>query len=142
MADNDRHMATKTEHVWETDNLLKQVAAIRHGIPVSELRFLIEYLQVSRTLAAHVLRMSPRTLERRTSGHQLLKPAESERVVRLGAVFRLAVEVLGDNAAAQRWFQKSRAELSGDTPFEHCDTEPGRIEVERVLGRIADGVYA
>jgi uncharacterized protein (DUF2384 family) len=56
-------------------------------------------------------------------------------------VFRLAVEVLGNSAAAQRWFQKSRAELSGDTPFEHCDTEPGRIEVERVLGRIADGVY-
>ncbi len=142
MADTNRHMPTKTAHAWETKNLLKQVTAIRHGLPVSDVQVLVEYFKVSQAIVAEVLRITPRTLERRITDHQRLKPDESERVVRLGAVFQLSIEVLGSAEAAQGWFKKPRAELGGDTPFAHCDTEPGRIEVERVLGRIADGVYA
>ncbi len=142
VADNIRQMPTKSSHAWETKNLLKQVNAIRLGLPVSEVQVLVGYFNVSQAIVAEVLRITPRTLERRIADHQRLKPDESERVVRLGAVFQLAIEVLGNAEAAQGWFKKPRAELGGDSPFAHCDTEPGRIEVERVLGRIADGVFA
>ncbi len=129
-------------HAWDVSDLSQQILAIREGIDASEVRVLGSCFQVSQDSVEAVLRITHRTMARRTASQQRLKPDESERVVRLGAVFRLAVEVLGTSEAAQRWFQKPRAELNGDTPFQHCDTEPGRIEVERVLGRIADGVFA
>jgi len=125
---------------WELADLNDQANAIRRGLPTSVAAELVHYLDVPKSLLAEVLRIAPRTFVRRAGG--TLKPDESERVLRLGAVFHLAIEVLGSKEAAQRWFQKPRGELGGHTPLSCCDTEPGRIAVERVLGRIDEGVYA
>lgn len=62
--------------------------------------------------------------------------------MRLGTLLHRAIEVLGNLEAAQRWFQSPRGELGGDTPLRHCDTDLGRQEVERILGRISDGVFS
>lgn len=136
-------MAIKTRlHVWDVKDTAQQIDEIRRGLPASDVKILIGCFHVPQNSMEYVLRISHRTLARRQAQGELLKPDESERVVRLGSVFRFAVETLGTAEAAQRWFKKPRAELKGDTPFMHCDTEPGRMEVEQVLTRIADGVYA
>jgi putative toxin-antitoxin system antitoxin component (TIGR02293 family) len=81
-------------------------------------------------------------MHRRSTAKALLKPDESERAIRLGSVFDHAVDVLGNEQAARRWFMEPRAELNGMAPLDACDTEPGRIEVDRVLGRIEHGVFS
>lgn len=136
-------MSTKTRiHIWEIKDTVQQIHEIRQGLQASDVKVLVNYFQVPQKAMEEVLRISHRTLARRQACNELLKPDESERVMRLGSVFCLAVEILGTAEAAQRWFKKPRAEMNGDTPFMYCDTELGRIEIEHVLGRIAEGVYA
>lgn len=128
-------------HAWDIA-LIRQAKIIRHGIDPREVTYLVGHLQVSQVSMEKILHLRHRTLARRQVAGKRLTTDESERVVRLGSVFRLATEVLGSADAARQWFQKARAELDGETPFQHCDTEPGRMDVERVLERIADGVFA
>jgi putative toxin-antitoxin system antitoxin component (TIGR02293 family) len=67
---------------------------------------------------------------------------ESERVVRLSLLFKQAVETLGSIEEARKWFKLPNRALGQATPFDYADTEPGAREVEDVLGRIANGVFA
>ena len=67
---------------------------------------------------------------------------ESERVLRIGALFDRAVVVFGDEDQARQWLKSSQRALGGRTPLEYADTEPGAREVEDLLGRLEYGVFA
>jgi putative toxin-antitoxin system antitoxin component (TIGR02293 family) len=62
-------------------------------------------------------------------------------VLRLARLFERAVEVLGSEQHAQKWFQSPVKGLGGKTPLEFADTEPGTQAVEAMLDRIEDGVF-
>lgn len=57
------------------------------------------------------------------------------------ALFERAIEVLGNEQNAMRWFLSKVKGLGYKTPFDCIQSEQGRQEVEDMLGRIEYGVY-
>lgn len=119
--------------------LPKLRAAIQSGLPRGAFEKLRLDLGTSHEELAEVLGISPRTLARRTDR---FKPDESERILRVAAVHRRALEVLVEKDAAASWMTRPKRALSGLTPLRCCDTEFGAREVDRLLTRIAHGVFA
>jgi putative toxin-antitoxin system antitoxin component (TIGR02293 family) len=79
-----------------------------------------------------------RTLARR----ERFKPDESERLLRVAACFQRTLEALGSVQSARKWFSTPKRALGGNTPLDYCDTGPGAMAVERLLGRIEHGVFS
>ena len=68
---------------------------------------------------------------------------ESERLLRISNIFEKAVKVFeGDTDAAVQWLTTPKKGLSGHLPLQYSRTEPGAREVENLIGRVEDGVFA
>ncbi len=52
------------------------------------------------------------------------------------------MEVFESDEAAREWFRSPQPALGGSTPLAFADVEPGAREVERLLGRIEQGVFS
>jgi putative toxin-antitoxin system antitoxin component (TIGR02293 family) len=66
---------------------------------------------------------------------------ESNRLARLIRLFSRCVQVLGNDESAKEWFHTPNPSLRGMTPLSDSQSDPGSAEVERLLGRIAEGVF-
>lgn len=119
--------------------LMQVRMAVRHGFPREAFERLRNDLNVSTDELAEILDIPTRTLARRTDR---FKPAESERLLRVGSVVQKAVAVLEDPVAARRWMTQPKIALGGLTPLRCCDTELGAREAEALLGRIEHGVFS
>ncbi|MGJ8634009.1 MAG: type II RES/Xre toxin-antitoxin system antitoxin [Luteolibacter sp.] len=113
-------------------------AALQKGVPRAAFEKLRIDLGTTTEELAEVLGIPGRTLARRTDR---FKPDESERILRVGAVFQKAKEVLVEKDAAARWMNRPKRALSGLTPLRCCDTEFGAREVDKLLTRIGHGVF-
>jgi putative toxin-antitoxin system antitoxin component (TIGR02293 family) len=112
-----------------------------NGLPIRSFDRLQEALGISATTLADTISIAMRTLRRRRkTGH--FKTDESERLLRLARLFERASEVLGSPERARTWMKEPLPVLGGQSPLDYADTEPGAREVERVLGRIAHGVFS
>lgn len=88
-----------------------------------------------------MLGIPPRTLARRKSAGRFSSD-ESERIIRLGRVFDLAVDLFeGDTAAAVNWLKTPKRALAGNTPLSYARTDIGGREVERLIGQLEYGVF-
>jgi len=84
----------------------------------------------------------PRTLARRKSAGRL-SMEESERVVRLSALYEKASELFhGDIAGARQWMSQPKKALGGESPLGYAATELGAREVENLIGRLEHGVFS
>ena len=111
------------------------------GLPIHSFDRLQQELDVSAAKLADAVQVAERTLRRRRkAGH--FKPDESERLLRLARLFERATDVLGSPKRARTWMKEPLPVLGGESPLGYADTEPGAREVERVLGRIAHGVFS
>ena len=118
----------------------KQLREATHkGVPRSAFERLRTDLGVSNEEMADVLGIPTRTLARRT---ERFKADESERLLRVSAVWAKALDVLEEPAAARLWMNHPKRALGGLTPLRCCDTEFGAREVEALLGRIEHGVFS
>jgi putative toxin-antitoxin system antitoxin component (TIGR02293 family) len=113
--------------------------ALRNGVPRAAFEKLRSDLGTTNEELAEVLAIPLRTLARRTD---FFKPDESERILRVGSVLSNAVSVLVEKEAAARWMTHPKRALSGLTPLRCCDTEFGAREVDKLLLRIAHGVFS
>lgn len=111
------------------------------GLPIESFDRLQGVLDVSTADLAGAVQIAERTLRRRRAAGRL-KPDESERLLRLARLFERAVEVLGSPERARTWMKEPLPVLGGHSPLDYADTEPGARKVERVLGRIAHGVFS
>ncbi len=83
-----------------------------------------------------------RTLARRKVSRRLT-PDESERLLRISAIFEDAVDLFeGDVAAAVNWLTTPRKALGDRPPLSYARTEPGAREVENLIGRLEHGIYS
>ncbi|MBE2204548.1 MAG: DUF2384 domain-containing protein [Chthoniobacterales bacterium] len=115
---------------------------IRHGLPV-ELFFRVrDALAIQPEMLSQVINVPIRTLMRRKQLGERLKSDESERLLRLARLHLRAAEVFHGKEKARRWLFSPNRALGGKTPFEFSSTEPGAREAERLLGRIAHGVFS
>ncbi len=116
------------------------IGQIKRGLPVQSFDTLREEFGVPIPKLAKTLNINPRTLiRRRQSG--TFNTDESERVYRLGRLFKIALNLFKDAGAARQWFATPKEIFGGETPLDYADTEPGAQEVEKQLRRLAHGVF-
>jgi putative toxin-antitoxin system antitoxin component (TIGR02293 family) len=123
------------------DNL-RMAEMVAAGLPTQALREISGSLGIQMSRVGPLVNIAPKTLQRRLQAGGRLKPAESERVVRLMRLVARAQAVLGDEAKARAWLERPLRELGGKTALELSATEPGARAVEQVLGRLEHGVFA
>jgi putative toxin-antitoxin system antitoxin component (TIGR02293 family) len=99
-------------------------------------------LGVSQERFSELAQIPKTTLHRRIKESQRLAQDESERVIRLLGLYQRAVEVFQDEERATRWFSSHPKALGGMTPLDFMQTEPGARYVEKLLGRIEQGVFS
>jgi putative toxin-antitoxin system antitoxin component (TIGR02293 family) len=117
------------------------IGILRKGLPASSFEKLHEGMGISSADLARISNIAIRTLQRRRKQGRF-QTDESERLMRIGVLFDKAIEVLGSIDAARNWMKSPNKSLSGHTPLEYSDTEPGAREVEDLLGRIEHGVFS
>lgn len=116
------------------------VEEIRHGLPVTVIDNLVAELAISQQTLLKVIALPTATLTRRRA-QQRLTPQESDRVYRVAAAYRAALQLFeGNGAAARRWFIEPAKALGGHTPLQHLDTEAGADDVQDLIGRLEHGV--
>jgi len=121
------------------ESLNDLIVQLKKGLPVQSLTKLSAQLGVSEIRLAKTVSIAQRTLTRRKKEGRF-KTGESERVLRIARIFERAIQVLGGENEARRWFHSPVKGLGNKTPLEFADTEPGAQEVEAMLDRIEDGV--
>jgi putative toxin-antitoxin system antitoxin component (TIGR02293 family) len=126
----------------ETDSLDELIRLLKEeGLSIEGFDRLKEKLDVPTSQLAGATQIAERTLRRRREAGRL-RPDESERLLRLARLFDRACEVLGSVERARMWMKEPLPVLGGRPPLAYADTEPGAREVERVLGRVAHGVFS
>jgi putative toxin-antitoxin system antitoxin component (TIGR02293 family) len=129
-------------HSYPLGNDLKMAELVLLGLPSSLLKQLGNALGLKPSGLAPIVNISEKTILRRVEARRRLKPDESERVARLMRVYVRAVEVFEDSGKAKTWLGNPLRVLGGKSPIELMMSEQGAREVEQVLGRLENGVFA
>jgi putative toxin-antitoxin system antitoxin component (TIGR02293 family) len=121
--------------------------AIAAGLPIDAIIRVKKAVELSDEQMAQTVGMSRRTLSRRIQQAKVdktkrLTPTESDRLYRLARIIARAIDVFGDEKEAQNWLKEPKNALSGQTPIEAIQTEPGVQQVDLLLGRIEQGIFA
>jgi len=117
------------------------IARLKKGLTIHSFMHLSDAINISPARLAEVTNIASRTMSRRKKEGRL-RFVESERVFRLATLFDKAIEVLGDEDHARRWFKTPLKALAGKSPLEYSDTDIGAREVEDLLGRLEHGVFS
>ena len=112
------------------------------GLPSQILKHLALVFGLKPSGLAPIVNISEKTIIRRVAARSRLKPDESERVARLMRVYVRAVDVFEDKEKAKIWLNEPLRVLGGKRPLELMMSEQGAREVEQVLGRLDNGVFA
>ncbi len=122
-----------------SDELIRQ---LERGFSFKTLQALESCSGLALTRLADILGIPERTLARRKVSRRLT-PEESERLLRISAVFEDAVDLFeGDVAAAVNWLTTPRKALGDRPPLTYARTEPGAREVENLIGRLEHGIFS
>lgn len=121
-------------------DLADTISRIKSGLSADSFEHLRRKLDVSREELAAVVRIAPRTLSRRRRKGRFTTD-ESERIYRISRIFETAVNLLDSEEEARSWLKESNRALGGASPLEYADTEPGALEVERLIHRLERGVF-
>ena len=113
----------------------------RGGVAKASLNRLLQQMDISQKEMAHLLHLSPRTIQRMKETDKL-PAAASGQLIEIAKVWARSREVLGDEEKARLWLKSSIAALDGEHPINLLDTPTGIQWVLDVLGRIEYGVYS
>ncbi len=103
---------------------------------------LCKLLAIPEKELAEIIRVPQTTLSKRKS-RGYFSPTESERLYRIFRLVKKAVEVFDNNPEyAQTWLKSEALGLDGSIPLEFAKTEIGAKEVENLLIRIDEGIFA
>lgn len=117
------------------------IDAIASGLPVPALESVIRKGIVTPG-EVYELVIPRRTLAHRKDRGQPLTAEESDRLTRVVRVAARAEEALGNADRAARWLRKPNRALEGKRPLDLLESDLGARVVERVLGRIEQGLVA
>jgi putative toxin-antitoxin system antitoxin component (TIGR02293 family) len=111
----------------------------RQKLPTSVVSEAIKFLSLPTNDVLGGLRIPLSSYHRKLSGNLPLSSDETERVMRLAEITRIATDAFGDAAGASSWLITSNVALSGKTPLSLLDTDAGSSQVRRVLSVINYG---
>lgn len=115
------------------------VRAVDAGLPAAAFAQLTRSLDIDHGLIA-----PESTLRRRVQDNMRFTTDESERMVRIARVHALAVDLFGDEAAAQAWLNAPGVYVPGAAavaPYKLSVTDSGARLVEELLLRTAHGMF-
>jgi putative toxin-antitoxin system antitoxin component (TIGR02293 family) len=114
---------------------------IEGGLPIKSFLLLQDTLDIDTKDLAGIVKIPLRTLARRKKLKDRLRPDESDRLLRVARVYKLALDLFeSDRPAALAWLKRPNRALNGKTPLRLAATDVGAIEVERLVSRIEHGV--
>lgn len=117
-----------------------QVAAIEKGLPSRVLHQLLALLGVSQKALLDALGLAPRTITHRLNKNQRFSSTESERLLRVMRVQKLAREVFSTDAAVAQWLTTPDAALGKRPPLAMLSTDVGAAQVHNLLQAMIHGV--
>jgi putative toxin-antitoxin system antitoxin component (TIGR02293 family) len=125
----------------KAQNTTGLITQIRKGLSVKTFDRLKKNLGLTDKDLAGILGIPISTLARRKKGKRF-PFTESERIFRVARLFDRAIIVFDDEKSARAWLKTPAWALGDISPLEYAGTELGAQEVENLLGRIEDGVFA
>jgi putative toxin-antitoxin system antitoxin component (TIGR02293 family) len=117
-----------------------QVAAIEKGLPSATLGQLVERLGVAQKVLLDALGLAARTIGLRVKRKQPFSMTESERLLRVIRVQKLAREVFSTDGAVTQWLTTPDAALANRTPLAMLSTDVGTGQVHNLLQAMIHGV--
>src|SRR5829696_6615255 len=135
-----RHDFTKLIGL-KVKNPVDLVRHVEKGLAFTAVEALQQQMDLATKDMAALLDIKFRTfLRRKETGR--LQPAESDRVLRTSKLFARAQDLFnGDQKAARGWLMNPQRALGGAVPLEIAKTEVGAREVEKIIGRLEQGVF-
>jgi putative toxin-antitoxin system antitoxin component (TIGR02293 family) len=88
---------------------------------------------------ADILNISVKTLMRYKTSKSKMNPQNSEHLIKLFALYRKGINVLGSIASFNNWLQKPAFGLGGIIPFSYLNTISGIDIIIEELSRIEHG---
>jgi len=111
------------------------------GLPFKTITQLQKQSGLSQKTIGEVIDLPKSTLRLRRKKGELTRH-ESDRLIRLGRIFALSVDLFeGNLKSASEWLQTPCRALDDQTPLDYASTELGAREVEAVIGRLEHGVF-
>jgi putative toxin-antitoxin system antitoxin component (TIGR02293 family) len=118
------------------------IQQLERGLSFHALQTLESRSGISVPRLASIIGIPDRTLARRRASGRL-NADESERLLRISAVYEKAVDLFeGNDAAALNWLNTPKAAFDHETPLAYSRTELGAREVENLIGRLEHGVFS
>ena len=137
--DSGRSVRTLGLDAKSSGELIRQV---ERGFSFNALLDLESRSGVALSEIASIIDLPPRTLARRKSSGRLSSD-ESEKLLRISAVFEQAVDLFeGNRPGALKWLTTPKKALENETPLAYSRTELGAREVEDLIGRLEHGVFS
>ncbi len=118
------------------------IEIIDDGLSTVVFRELCDFLGLSDKALAEIIRIPISTLaNRKKKGY--FSPTESERIYRILNLYKQALDTFdGNEEYARKWLKEDAQALGGVPPLEFAKTELGAKEVEQLLIRIDEGIFA
>lgn len=117
------------------------IETVRQGLPARAIDEAVAYMEISQKDLLTALRIPISTYHRRLAAGETLSAPETEKVVRLAEIARLAERAFGDARAARDWLVMQNLAL-GASPLSLIDTDAGAGQVRRALAVIEHGGVA
>jgi putative toxin-antitoxin system antitoxin component (TIGR02293 family) len=123
-------------------NTAELILQVERGFSYKALRVFESNSGMSVSMIASVIGVPERTLARRKAVGRIT-PEESERLLRISAIFEKAVDLFeGDVAEAVNWLTNPRKIFDNRSPLVYARTEVGAREVENLIGRLEHGAFS
>jgi putative toxin-antitoxin system antitoxin component (TIGR02293 family) len=115
------------------------VKSIRAGYPARILKSASSFFGVPDARIQSIAQVPATTANRLEKNDANIDSAATERVFRMGAVTRMAIDVFEQEASAIEWMRQPNSALGNAAPLDLMDTEPGAVSVRQILNAIATG---
>jgi len=117
------------------------IALTREGIKKSSLKSLAAHLGVTMEVMSRLLHSSHRNMQRKDED-ELLDTLKTEKVLELAAFAQRGIDVIGSKEAFIEWLHTPLVSLNSKSPLEFLDTSFGIQLLQKLLGRLEQGVYS
>jgi putative toxin-antitoxin system antitoxin component (TIGR02293 family) len=120
----------------------EQIAAIEKGLPSQSLNQIAKMLGLPKQTIIVALKFAQRTISEREKAKKPFKLEESERLLRVLRVHRIAREVFTTDEAVAKWLDMPDRSLGMKTPLDMLATDIGTAKVENLANAMIHGVPA
>lgn len=126
----------------DDSNVLTLIDTVRNGLDYTFFSDFTDVAPFSMQEWSEFLHLSPRTMQRYKKEQKAFDPICSERILEIMMLYKLGVDVFGDEDKFHSWLDSSNIALGGVLPRSLMDNAFGIKLVKDELNRIEHGILA